>query len=285
MDATFVQTLAVSEPNLLRHPRSIGDVTYGPVETSAKRVWAEIAIVLGLSFGASALYSIIAIVYRETRQESLAEQTATINSSLSDRPVFDLIYQIMGIAVDLVPVALVGFLVWQFSRPRLGRLGLTFERPWRDGAAGVALAAVIGIPGIFVYLGGRAAGITVGVVPEALDPYWWTIPVLVLRALTAGITEEVIVVGYLFARLRDLGWGTWQIIIASALLRGTYHLYQGYGSFFGNVAMGVFFGWLYSRYGRVLPLVIAHSILDIVAFVGYAWAAATFPALFGAPTN
>ena len=34
--------------------------------------------------------------------------------------------------------------------------------------------------------------------------------------------------------------------------------------------MGVIFGWLLPREGRVLPLVIAHTILDVVAFVGYA---------------
>jgi membrane protease YdiL (CAAX protease family) len=139
---------------------------------------------------------------------------------------------------------------------------------------------VIGIPGIAVYLAGRAIGVTVNVVPTALDTYWWTVPVLVLSALRAGITEEVIVIGYLFARLRDLGWGPWRIIVASALLRGTYHLYQGIGAFFGNVAMGLLFGWLYTRFGRVLPLVIAHTIIDTAVFVGYPWAASTFPDLF-----
>ena len=57
------------------------------------------------------------------------------------------------------------------------------------------------------------------------------------------------------------------------MLRGTYHLYQGFGSFVGNFAMGVLFGWLYTRYGRVLPLVIAHFVIDAAMFVGYPWAA------------
>ena len=42
--------------------------------------------------------------------------------------------------------------------------------------------------------------------------------------------------------------------VRCAVLRGAYHLYQGVPAFFGNVAMGVLFGWLYSRYGRLLPL-------------------------------
>ncbi len=145
---------------------------------------------------------------------------------------------------------------------------------------------MIGIPGIGVYLAGRALGLSVNVVPTALDTYWWTVPVLMLSAVRAGVTEEVIVIGYLFARLRDLGWGRWQIIVATAALRGTYHLYQGFPAFVGNFAMGLLFGWLYSRSvdrhgGRVLPLVIAHVLIDSAIFVGYPWAAATFPALFG----
>jgi len=237
--------------------------------------------VLGLSLGASAIYSIVAIVNRLTRTESLASQTATINTSLSPRPTFDLIYQVLGVFFDLMPVALVAFLMWQATRPHLGRLGLSFEKPWRDALLGLGLAAAIGIPGIGVYLGGRALGITVNVVPTALDTYWWTIPVLLLSALRAGITEEVIVIGYLFPRLRELGWGRWQIIVSSALLRGSYHLYQGIGSFIGNVAMGIAFGWLYSRFGRLLPLVIAHAVLDAAVFVGYPWIAGVYPELFG----
>lgn len=212
---------------------------------------------------------------------AISQQTATLNSSLSSRPTFDLIYQLMGIFFDLVPVALVGFLLWQAARPHLGRLGVDFTRPGRDALTGVGLALAIGIPGIGVYLAGRALGLSVNVVPTALDTYWWTVPVLILSALRAGLTEEIIVIGYLFARLRDLGWGKWRIIVATAALRGTYHLYQGVPAFVGNVAMGMLFGWLYHRFGRVLPLVIAHTLIDAAIFVGYPWAAATFPALFG----
>ena len=74
---------------------------------------------------------------------------------------------------------------------------------------------------------------------------------------------------------------TERIILSTAVLRGTYHLYQGFGAFVGNFAMGVLFGWLYTRYGRLLPLVIAHTLIDTAIFVGYPWAAATFPGLFG----
>ena len=249
--------------------------------TSPRRIRAEILIVMGLSLGASAVYSIVAIVNRLTQATPLASQTATLNNSLSPRPVFDLVYQLLAIFFDLLPVALACFLLWRAARPHLGRLGIDGSRPWRDVSGGFILAAVIGVPGLALYLGGRAMGITVHVDPNALSAFWWTVPVLLLSALRSGIVEEVLVVGYLFARLTDLGWGRWSIILVSAGLRGCYHLYQGFGSFLGNIAMGVLFGWLYTRYGRLLPLVVAHFLIDAVTFVGYQWAASVLPALFG----
>jgi uncharacterized protein len=245
-----------------------------------RTVRLEIAIVLGLSLGASAVYSLVAIANRLTRDEALRDQTATLNPSLSERPVFDLIYQFLAIFFDLVPVVLVAYLLWSVTRPHLGRLGIDFQRPGRDLLWGLGLALMVGIPGLALYFGGRAVGVTVNVVPAALDAAWWTIPILLLSAVRAGVTEEVIVVGYLFARLKDLGWGRWQIILSAAVLRGTYHVYQGFGAFVGNVAMGILFGWLYDRHGRLLPLVIAHVVIDAVIFIGYPWAYATFPALF-----
>jgi membrane protease YdiL (CAAX protease family) len=250
---------------------------------SKGRIRAEISLVLGLSLEASAVYSVVSILNSVTLPKPLASQTATRNGSLSSRQLFDFIYQFLAIFFDLVPVALVAFLLWRVARPHLSRLGIDFSRPGRDTLLGLALALAIGIPGIGVYLGSKAIGIGVTVVPSAIDTYWWTIPILVLSALRAGLQEEIIVIGYLFARLRDLGWKTWPIILVAATLRGSYHLYQGFGAFVGNFAMGVLFGWLYSRYGRVLPLVIAHTVIDTAIFVGYPWAAATFPGLFGVP--
>lgn len=264
----------------VRRTGTIGNVPPATPPDPRRRIRVEILLVLGLSLGASAVYSVVAIVNRLTQPTPLSSQTATLNNSLSPRPVFDLVYQLLSVFFDLMPVALACFLLWRVSRPHLGRLGLDASRPLRDLLTGLGLVVVIGVPGLGLYLAGRELGITVHVVPNALDAYWWTVPVLLLSALRAGLVEEVLVVGYLFARLSDLGWGRWRMVLTSALLRGTYHLYQGFGAFVGNVAMGVLFGWLYTRYGRVLPLVVAHFLIDAVTFVGYPLALAALPALF-----
>ena len=77
-------------------------------------------------------------------------------------------------------------------------------------------------------------------------------------------------VGYLITRLRQLGWSENRALGAQALLRGSYHLYQGLGGFVGNLAMGLLFGRLWQRQNRLWVLVGAHTLIDVVAFLGYA---------------
>jgi len=248
---------------------------------SRRRIWWEVTLVLAVSLGQSAVYAIVSLADSLTRSTPLSHQTATLNPSLSNREVFDLIYQLLALIFDVVPVVLVCYLLWSRARPHLSRLGIDATRPLGDAGLGLLLALAIGIPGIAIYLVAKALDINVTVDAAGLSSHWWTIPILLLSALRAGLQEEVIVLGYLFERLGQLGWGRWRIIVAAAIFRGSYHLYQGFGAFVGNVLMGMLFGFLYSRSKRVLPFVIAHFIIDAAIFVGYPWAVAAFPQLFG----
>lgn len=253
-----------------------------PPESRA-RLWTEIAIVLALSLGASAVYSILRIIVRLTDETPLGSQGAALNAATNPREWVDFANQFLGIAFGLAPVALVLYLLWRPGRSGFARIGFDYRGPRvlrTDIGRGFLLLAVIGIPGIAFYALGRWLGITVNVVPAPADQYWWTIPILLLAAARAALTEEIIVVGYLFERLRALGWSAWTIILSAAVLRGSYHLYQGIGPFFGNIVMGVVFGWCYLRWGRVAPLVIAHFVIDALSFVGYPLAAAWWPSLF-----
>jgi membrane protease YdiL (CAAX protease family) len=93
--------------------------------------------------------------------------------------------------------------------------------------------------------------------------------VLVLNAAEAALVEEIIVLAYLVTRLRQLSLMPAAAAGVSALLRGTYHLYQGWGGFAGNFAMGLLFGWLFTRTRRAWPFVVAHLLLDVGAGVGF----------------
>ena len=232
-------------------------------------VRGEIWIVLALSLGQSAVYAFVSLLAKLTAGP-LRDQTATLNASASPREYLDLTYQLLGIAFALVPVVLACFLLASSGdRPRTV-LGLSPARPGFDLGVGAALAALIGLPGIGLYLVGREIGITATVVPSGLDAYWWAVPVLVLAAVENAVLEEVVAVGYLMTRLRQLSWSPVAAVVCSAALRGAYHLYQGIGPGVGNFVMGLAFGYVYQRTGRIAPLVIAHTVLDVVAFVGYA---------------
>lgn len=243
----------------------------------------ELLLVLGVSLGESAVYALLRIIERLTRPDQpLNRQSASTNASVvPDRPWLDLAYQLANIVLPLVPVALALYLLSLWVGPRFapwdrygrgsGRLGFDLRRPLFDGGWGLAIAAGIGIPGLFFYLGARELGVNVDVRPGNLAENWWTVPVYVLAAAMNGILEEVLMIGYASVRLRQAGWSWWAVLTASALVRGSYHLYQGFGGFAGNVLMGLLFGLLFLRLRRVGPLVVAHTLIDVAAFVGYAY--------------
>ncbi|MFE4543139.1 CPBP family intramembrane glutamic endopeptidase [Arthrobacter sp. NPDC056727] len=245
---------------------------------SRRRLRFEVLIVLGLSLGQSAVYSVVQLLDKMTRAP-LAQGTSTLNRSQSTREYFDLTYQLLDIVFALVPVLLVIFFLTDQRQAKAGlghgsgsafrKLGFNFARPGKDLLQGLGLAALIGVPSLGLYAAGRALGITTAIIPSGLDAYWWTVPVLILSAVRHAIVEEVIVVGYLLDRFGKFGWSMPLAIFVSSMLRGSYHLYQGFGPFIGNAVMGVVFAWVYTRTRRVMPLVIAHALLDIVAFVGF----------------
>jgi membrane protease YdiL (CAAX protease family) len=177
--------------------------------------------------------------------------------------------QLLNIGLSLAPVLLVLYLLARAGEGP-SSIGLDARQPGRDLARGAVLAAVIGGAGLGLYLAAFHLGVSLNVVAENLPDVWWRIPVLLLSAAQNGIVEEVVVVGYLLSRLDRLGVRPARAIAISAVIRGSYHLYQGAGGFIGNATMGVIFGVLYRRWGRVTPLIIAHTLIDAVAFVGYA---------------
>ncbi|MEV7615142.1 CPBP family intramembrane glutamic endopeptidase [Streptomyces sp. NPDC089799] len=228
-------------------------------------------LVLALSLGASSVSSLISFIGSLTRPGGLKDQAATLNGSYAPgRPWLDLAWQLFGITTALVPVLLVAHLLTREGAGGLRVLGFDRSRPGSDLGRGALVAAGIGSAGLAFYLGARTSGFNLTVVPEALPDVWWKFPVLLLSAVQNAVVEEVIVLAYLLRRLDRLGWSPRGSLLCSSLMRGSYHLYQGIGGFIGNAVMGAVFVLLYRRWGRVGPLVVAHSLLDIVAFGGYA---------------
>ena len=233
------------------------------------RLGLEVLCVLGVSLGISAISSWINFLDIQTRG-GFRHATATLNPSLNPREWVDLCYQLVDIVNGLVPAFLALLLLSR--RPGGPGFGIGLDR-WRDKREwlqGAGFAALIGIPGLLLIYLARKLGINAQLDASGIGDVWYRYPVLVLSAIQNGVLEEIVMIGYLLTRLREVGWSSKRAVLVSALIRGSYHTYQGIGGFLGNFVMGLIFGWWFTRTRRVLPLVIAHSILDIVSFAGYA---------------
>lgn len=242
-----------------------------PHTPGRRRLAVEIWIVLGLSLGKSGVYAVVTLVSMLTAAGGLRAATVTPNASQADSPYFDFTRQLLFNGFQFVPVVLALYLLSLdgTGHPVARRIGLDTGKLGKDFLWACVLAGGIAIPGLGLYAIARELGLSANVIPTELDQYWWTIPILVLSAVRNAVVEEVIVVAFLMTRLRHLRWSTPAIIIASALLRGSYHLYQGFGMAFGNVIMGLIYGYWFHRTRRVMPLVLAHTLIDVVEFTGY----------------
>ncbi|HVH24494.1 MAG TPA: CPBP family intramembrane glutamic endopeptidase [Pseudonocardia sp.] len=232
-------------------------------------VGLEIMVVLTVTLGLSAARSALSLIDALLQPVPLNEQQVALNAPAAQAELVDLAAQLLRMLQLVGWGALGGYLLIRAGFA-LRAVGLDGRRPGRDAMGAAGLAALIGIPGLGLYLVARAIGVSVTIAPSTLDDTWWRLPVLILSAAANSWAEEVVMVAFLITRLRQLGWSENGSLLAQALLRGSYHLYQGLGGFVGNVVMGLVFGRVWQRTNRLWMLVGAHTLIDVVAFAGYA---------------
>ncbi|MBK1784419.1 CPBP family intramembrane glutamic endopeptidase [Prauserella cavernicola] len=229
----------------------------------------ELVLVFSITLGLSGMRSLLSLVDSLLRPEPLNEQQVAINVSQASAQVIDLLKQLLSV-VQLVGWGALGlYLLWR-GGIKLAEIGLDGTRWRRDTRWAIGLTALIGIPGLALYFTAWQLGLNLAVQPSTLDESWWRPITLTLAAFGNAFAEEVLVVGYLLTRLRQLGMRENSSLLVAAVLRGSYHLYQGIGGFIGNLVMGLVFGRVWQRTNRLWPLVVAHTLLDVFAFVGYA---------------
>ncbi|MPY78364.1 MAG: CPBP family intramembrane metalloprotease [Actinophytocola sp.] len=234
-----------------------------------RAIVVEVVIVFAITLGLSALRSLLSLVEALLRAGALSDQQVALNRPQAEIGTIDLLMQVLGAGQLIAWGALGLYLLWRAGF-KLPEIGLPLRIGGRDVGIGVGLTALIGIPGLVLYLISWRLGLSVAVVPSLLDETWWRPVTLTLSAFGNAFAEEVLLVGFLLTRLRQLGLSANSSLLISSLLRGAYHLYQGAAGFFGNIVMGLIFGRVWQRTNRLWPLVLAHTLLDFIAFVGYA---------------
>lgn len=227
----------------------------------------ELVVVFAITLGMSAATSLVSFADAVLQPKALNDQSVAMHAKQANIGWLDMTAQLLD-AVRLVAWAALGVYLLVRAGYALRRVGL--GRPdARDGLGAAGLAALIGLPGLALYVIALHLGLNVQVIPSTLGDTWWRPVVLTLSAVGNAVAEEVLVVGYLVTRLRQLRLTENGSLLVSAALRGSYHLYQGVGGFIGNLVMGLVFGRVWQRTNRLWPLIIAHALLDTVAFVGY----------------
>jgi membrane protease YdiL (CAAX protease family) len=249
------------------------DVEPDAPASGKQRYGLELLAVLGVSYGMSGITALLSFV----RSQLIINHgigfrhvaTGPINSGRkTDYQWLDILDQLANVLSGVLPAFLAVVLLMRSPGGRGFGVGLDRLR-LPEVLQGAGFAALIGIPGLgFVYVA-RKLGANAQIVVTDFPDVWYRIPVLLLDALQDGLAEEIIVGAFVLTRLRQLGWSNSRALAVGAVLRGSYHLYQGYGGFVGNAIMGVIFGWWFQRTRRVWPLVLAHFIIDAVSFIGY----------------
>lgn len=168
-----------------------------------------------------------------------------------------------SIFVELVILGIFATILRIRGWPVRQRLGLEFS--WKAAAAGVPLFIM------YLLLYWVMATLVLLVFPPARQvwafsftnraPFWL---MLVFIAINS-IFEEITVTAYVIEALKGDGAGL--AITASTLLRFSYHLYQGPLASLSIVPLGLLFATMFWRWRNLWPLIVAHTIANVVFFL------------------
>lgn len=90
---------------------------------------------------------------------------------------------------------------------------------------------------------------------------------MITLSVVNGAYEEIFVCAYLLSAWRNVP--TAQIIALSALLRLSYHLYQGPLAAIALFPLGLIYAWYFASQRRVAPLIFAHIAIDVIGLMPY----------------
>ena len=220
---------------------------------SARVLRLELGLVLLLAFSPG----ILSLLILALGPAGTAEVEAQLVPSL-----ISIIFQLF---LSWSPVLVVGYLLIR-SREGWPGIGLTRLRAGDVGMGMVLWVAsfvlVLVLAQVFSYFGQRE----VDFLPEGL-PLWFRALQAVLIAVTAGVTEEIVVRGYAQTRLEQLRAPTAVILLLPTALWGVLHVYQGLGAALTIFCLGLMYAAYFHRTRRLWPLILAHILFDMTQLV------------------
>jgi uncharacterized protein len=224
-----------------------------PPPSSPRMLRWELGLVLLLAFGPS----VLGLLFLALGPESTAEVEAEVVPSL--------VSIVIELFLSWSPILVIGYLLAR-NREGWSGIGLTRLRPGDIGMGAVLWVAsfvvVLVLAWLFQYFGQRE----VDFLPEGL-PLWFRALQAVLIAITAGVTEEIVVRGYTQTRLEQLRASTAVILLVPTALWAVLHVYQGLGAALTIFGLGLMYAWYFQRTRRLWPLILAHVLFDMTQLV------------------
>lgn len=175
------------------------------------------------------------------------------------------------IAFQWVAVAVVAWRAWAHGYTA-AQLGLVFQDRARIMLGAIAGAAVIAtlqwlnlrrVGCIAVESRGPLQAIAERILPQSTVEL---LPYLAL-AITAGLCEEFLYRGFAMAVFLRVGFQAWLVVLVSSVLFGLAHSYQGRGGMVMTLIIGLVLGASRSACDSLVPAIIWHSAVDVVAGV------------------
>lgn len=219
---------------------------------SARRAYAEVLGVYAVFF-AGAVAAAIFSAAGHTPSDNINRWSQAVPASIGQLGLTAL--------VIAVPVLLA-------NRRQLGRgdLGLAVhQRVTIRSGIRMAAWALLG----FIAGSGITAALQTGNFPYGQFSYPQLTVNLTVGA-QAGFIEEIVVLAFVITTLEQARRPFREIVLVAVVLRVLYHLYYGPGAI-GVIVWASVFIWLFLRFRTIVPLIVVHSLWDILAFLAHQW--------------
>jgi len=169
---------------------------------------------------------------------------------------------------------LLAIVAWRSLARGLTLTELGFSRSFDVPLAAWSVIGALAV-GTFQWFNLRRLGRMAGAVPELMrklaerllpqnsvesGPY-------AALAVTAGVCEEFVYRGFAMAALARTGMAVWLVLLLSSVLFGLAHAYQGRSGIVGTTVMGLLFGLSRLATLSLIPAMIWHAGVDLVAGV------------------
>jgi uncharacterized protein len=175
------------------------------------------------------------------------------------------------IAFQWIIAALVAWRAWAHGFTA-EELGLTIDGKVRVLLPGIAGTATLGVlQWLNLRRMGRLSAAARGLLQSLAERIFpqsrmEMLPYFAL-AVTAGVCEEFLYRGFALAAIIRAGSPAWAAVVISSILFGLAHIYQGRAGSMGTMLLGALFGTARIVYHSLVPVILWHSAVDLVAGV------------------